>query len=158
LSRDHLEDHKLDKRHREDKSIIILSRDHLEDHKLDKQHHEDKSIMILSRDHLEDHKRDKQHREDRLHRGKKHLHSVILERISIQWETQLWLRYLLGFFYTNSTEYNAGMYPTKNADDLKLFLVVHWNIILYERKNKQFKSNSVQSSLKSHPLKVDLFV
>jgi len=46
-------------------------------------------------DHLEDHKRDKSHREDRLRRGKAHLPSVILERISIQWETHLWLKNLL---------------------------------------------------------------
>jgi len=46
-------------------------------------------------DHLEDQKRDKNHREDRLVREKKHLPSVILERICIQWETHLWLKNLL---------------------------------------------------------------
>jgi hypothetical protein len=46
-------------------------------------------------DHLEDQKRDKNHREDRLIREKKHLPSVILERICIQWETHVWLKNLL---------------------------------------------------------------
>jgi len=46
-------------------------------------------------DHIEDHKREKLHREDKLVRGKKHLPSVHLERITLQWETQVWLKNLL---------------------------------------------------------------
>jgi len=46
-------------------------------------------------DHIEDHKREKLHREDKLVKGKKHLPSVHLERITLQWETQLWLKNLL---------------------------------------------------------------
>ena len=40
-------------------------------------------------DHLEDHKREKTHRENKLVRGKKHLAGVHLERITLQWETQV---------------------------------------------------------------------
>lgn len=40
-------------------------------------------------DHLEEHKREKLHREDKLVRGKKHLAGVHLERITLQWETQV---------------------------------------------------------------------
>jgi proteasome activator subunit 4 len=46
-------------------------------------------------DHIEDHKREKLHREDKLVKGKKHLPSVHLERITLQWETHLWLKNLL---------------------------------------------------------------
>ena len=46
-------------------------------------------------DHLEEHKREKLHREDKLVRGKKHLPGVHLERITLQWETQVWLKNLL---------------------------------------------------------------
>jgi proteasome activator subunit 4 len=46
-------------------------------------------------DHLEDHKREKLHREDKLVRGKRHLPGVHLERVTLQWETQVWLRNLL---------------------------------------------------------------
>lgn len=46
-------------------------------------------------DHIEDHKREKQHREDKLVKGKKHLPSVHLERITLQWETHVWLKNLL---------------------------------------------------------------
>jgi len=46
-------------------------------------------------DHLEDQRRDKNHREDKLIKSKKHLPSVILERICIQWETHVWLKNLL---------------------------------------------------------------
>jgi len=46
-------------------------------------------------DHIEDHKREKLHREDKLVRGKKHLPSVHLERITLQWETHIWLKNLL---------------------------------------------------------------
>ena len=47
-------------------------------------------------DHLEEHKREKLHREDKLVRGKKHLAGVHLERITLQWETQV--RKLFSFF------------------------------------------------------------
>jgi len=46
-------------------------------------------------DHIEDHKREKLHREDKLVKGKKHLPSVHLERITLQWENHLWLKNLL---------------------------------------------------------------
>jgi len=46
-------------------------------------------------DHLEEHKREKLHREDKLVRGKRHLAGVHLERITLQWETQVWLANLL---------------------------------------------------------------
>ena len=46
-------------------------------------------------EHLEDHKREKLHREDKLVRGKRHLAGVHLERITLQWETQVWLKNLL---------------------------------------------------------------
>ena len=40
-------------------------------------------------DHLEEHKREKLHREDKLVRGKRHLAGVHLERVTLQWETQV---------------------------------------------------------------------
>ena len=43
-------------------------------------------------DHIEDHKREKLHREDKLAKGKRHLPSVHLERITIQWKTDVWLK------------------------------------------------------------------
>ena len=46
-------------------------------------------------DHIDEHKREKVHRQDRLHRNKKHLPGVHLDRVALQWETQLWLKNLL---------------------------------------------------------------
>lgn len=46
-------------------------------------------------DHIEDHKREKLHREDKLKRGKKHLPGVHLGRVSLHWETHVWLKNLL---------------------------------------------------------------
>ena len=52
--------------------------------------------LLCRRDHIEDHKREKLHREDRLIKNKQHLPSVHYERISIQWETHVWLKNILG--------------------------------------------------------------
>ncbi len=57
------------------------------------------SIFFCVRDHIEDHKRDKAHREDRLIKNKQHQPSVHYERISIQWETHIWLKNILGFYF-----------------------------------------------------------
>ena len=46
-------------------------------------------------DHIDEHKREKQHRADQLHRNKKHLPGVHLDRVLLQWETHLWLKNLL---------------------------------------------------------------
>ena len=40
-------------------------------------------------DHVEEHKREKCQREDKLVRGKRHLPGLHLDRITLQWETQV---------------------------------------------------------------------
>ncbi len=57
------------------------------------------TYLLPVRDHIEDHKRDKAHREDRLIKNKQHQPSVHYERISIQWETHIWLKNILGFYF-----------------------------------------------------------